>query len=305
MTGSRPIRRLDPVVVDDATARLYWRASLVTLAGNVLLAALKAVVAGMSRSTAIYADAINSISDVAYSVVMLIVLRLSVKPADEGHPHGHRRFEPLVSLGIGAMMALAGIEAGRSAVVALRDPVAMTATGWALAVPVVTASIKVALYLYVRRVGREAGSPALRATAVDHLNDILAAAVVMLGVGATAFGWMIADAVAGLLVAGWILWAAYQVLAEAIKHLAGGAPDRVLNEAIVEAVGAIEGVMEIDQVIVEYVGPYLRADIHIVMDGHTTLQYVHLTSHRVREAVEAFDQVGHAFVHVEPDERLP
>lgn len=299
------IRHLDRARVPEGTNRVYLRASLLTLAGNVVLAVAKGMVARASGSQAIYADAINSASDVAFSLLMVLVLRLALQPADESHPHGHSRFEPLVSLTIGVMMALAGAEAVRSAVRALIAGPEEIRGIWPLIVPAATMLLKSAMYWQVTRLANQVSSSALRASARDNLSDILTAAVVLVGVGANASGVHLADPIAALGVSAWIFRNAYLVLSESIRHLAGGAAPPELYAQVRQAISAAPGVLSIDQLIVEHVGPQLRVDVHIIMDSQTTLQQVHLTSHAVRDAVEALPGVEHAFVHVEPLERLP
>jgi divalent metal cation (Fe/Co/Zn/Cd) transporter len=97
--------------------RLYKTALIITVSGNVLLATSKALVAWLTGSAAIYADAANSISDVVYSVLMVVGLYMAMQPPDESHPQGHSRFEPLIGLVITVSMAFAGFEAARNAYV--------------------------------------------------------------------------------------------------------------------------------------------------------------------------------------------
>jgi len=284
-------RHLDRARVPEGTERTYLQASLFTLAGNAFLALAKGAVAYLGGSRAIYADAINSVTDVAFSLTMLLVLRLAVQPADDSHPHGHGRFEPLVSLAIGLMMTLAGVEAVRSAIQSLVEG------------PAIISGSR--MYWQVRHLGQLVGSPALRAAARDNLSDILAALVVLVGVGANAFSFAYADPIAALGVSIWIFRNAYQVLSESIGHLVGGAASPELYARVRRAIEGVPGVLAIDQLIIEYVGPKVRVDVHVVMDSHATLQVAHLTSHAVREAVETLPDVDHAFVHTEPLERLP
>lgn len=298
-------RHLDRTRVPEGTERTYLQASLFTLAGNAFLALAKGAVAYLGGSRAIYADAINSVTDVAFSLTMLLVLRLAVQPADDSHPHGHGRFEPLVSLAIGLMMTLAGVEAVRSAIQSLVKGPAIISGSLSLAMPVVTMAVKVGMYWQVRHLGQLVGSPALRAAARDNLSDILAALVVLVGVGANAFSFAYADPIAALGVSIWIFRNAYQVLSESIGHLVGGAASPELYARVRRAIEGVPGVLAIDQLIIEYVGPKVRVDVHVVMDSHATLQVAHLTSHAVREAVETLPDVDHAFVHTEPLERLP
>ena len=91
--------------------RLFKIALIITIAGNVLLAVLKGLAAYFSGSVALYADAANSISDVLYSIMMVIGLWMALRPPDIGHPQGHSRFEPLVGLMVSFSMAFAGYEA--------------------------------------------------------------------------------------------------------------------------------------------------------------------------------------------------
>ena len=89
------VRRERP---DPQRQRFYRQAVLIAIAGNVLLAATKGAVAYLSGSSAVLSDAANSLSDVLYSLLMAVGLYLAQQPPDEGHPQGHGRFEPLVSL---------------------------------------------------------------------------------------------------------------------------------------------------------------------------------------------------------------
>ena len=58
--------------------------------------------------------------------------------------------------------------------------------------------------------------------------------------------------------------------------------------------------MDVHQVIAEYVGPQLRVDMHIDVDGSLPLDRAHAIADRVQEIVEALPEVDLAFVHVEP-----
>lgn len=293
-------RRIDRHGVSREIARLYRRAGYIALSGNLALAVGKGLVAWISHSSAIYADAANSGSDVAYSLLMMIGLMLAVQPADDGHPHGHQRIEPLVSLVIGLMMALAGFEAARSGVATWRQGPRPILSNWALAIPIITIGIKLGMYYIVLRLGRSTGSSAILATARDNLSDVLTSAVALLGVGASRLALPLADPIAALIVSLWIFRNAFEVLREATRQLIGGSPSHELDEAILQAVSGISGVQGIEQLITQFVGPKLWIDIHILADGAQSLAQAHLLSHAVRAAIEALPEVDHAFVHVEP-----
>jgi cation diffusion facilitator family transporter len=253
----------------------------------------------MSGSSAILADAFNSVGDVVYSFLMAVGLMLSLKPADAGHPHGHRRIEALVSIFIGLGMSVAGIAAIRTGVTRLQTgPLAITNI-FAYLAPVLVLGVKGVMYTMVVRLGRTANSPALLASARDNINDVITSAVALVSIFASRF-LTAADPIGALLVSLWIFRGVYQVIREAVGHVTGKAGSPELTQRIIETAASIPGVRDVHQVIVEHVGPQVRADIHINMDGTLPLVQVHAISDAVREAVEKLDGVEHAFIHVEP-----
>ncbi len=294
------IRQIDVARVDPAVRRIYNKAIFVALLGNAALLGLKAYAARVSGSSALYSDTANSASDLAYSLLMMLGLWLSLRPPDRSHPHGHERIESLVTVAIGAFMGIAGYEALRSALaawqVSSRDSFAI----WVVAVPLVAALVKAGMYVVVKRLGRAVQSPAILASAADHLSDIATSAVVLVGLAGALLNLSWADAVAGLLVAGWILYQASRVVMDGVGQLIGHGGSAEQERAIVDAILSVDGVVGVDKVVIEYVGPGLRVDIHVYVDGSMSVRDAHAISHAVREAVQALDKVDHAFVHVEP-----
>jgi cation diffusion facilitator family transporter len=300
---ARVIQLVDTDVIDSAIQRLYSRAGMIAILGNVALLAAKGWVALISGSSAIYADAANSASDVVYSLLAVVGLWLALRPPDADHPHGHRRIEPLVSLVIGAMMTLAGVEAARTGIVTWAAGATPILSLWALAVPVFTVALKGVMFVSVRSLARRASSSALAAAAQDNLSDVITSAMALVGVGLSRLGAPVADPIAALLVSAWIFRAAWGVLCISWEQLTGGAASPELSAAIIQAVLTVPGVLDADRVIVDHVGPEVRADIHIKMAGSTSVLESHHVSHLVRAAVEALPGVDHAFIHVEPIER--
>ncbi|MGD8969260.1 MAG: cation diffusion facilitator family transporter [Anaerolineae bacterium] len=288
---------------DRLRQRLYRRAILIALVGNVLLTAAKGAVAWISGSSALLSDAANSLSDTLYSLLMAVGLYVAQQPADEGHPQGHSRFEPVVSLLISIAMAGAGFTAIREGVRRFIAGAAAIAPGWPTVVLLFSASVKVVMYVLVKDVGQEAGSPAIRATARDNLADVLTSLAALLGVLGSRFVHPLLDPVAGVLVALWIFRAMWEILHENLGYLTGrGAPPGVTAD-IVEAASSVPGVLDVHQVIADHVGPNLRVDMHIDVDGEMTLRQAHDIADQVEAKVEALSTVGRAFVHVEPEDQ--
>ena len=73
-------------------------------------------------------------------------------------------------------------------------------------------------------------------------------------------------------------------------------------ERIYSAASRVEGVNGVHRVIADYVGPQVRAELHIEVEGDISFRQAHRISNAVRDAVEALDEVDLAFVHLEPVE---
>ena len=68
-----------------------------SIVGNTCLAIIKGIAGYFGNSYALTADAIESTTDIFASFLVLFGLKYSSKPADENHPYGHGKAEPLVT----------------------------------------------------------------------------------------------------------------------------------------------------------------------------------------------------------------
>ncbi len=285
---------------DPHRQRLYRQAILIAIAGNALLATTKGVVAWLSGSSAVLSDAANSLSDTLYSLLMAVGLYLAQQPADESHPQGHSRFEPLVGLLIAIAMGAAGFTALCGGVLRFRSGAAAIEPGWPTAVLVSSALLKVVMCLLVGRIGRLAHSPAIRASARDNLADVLTSTAALAGVLGSRFVYPPLDPAAGVVVSLWIFRAAWEILYENLGYLTGrGAPPELVAQIVVVA-SSVPGILGVHQVIADHVGPQLRVDIHVDVDGEMTLRQAHAITDRVQAQVEALPAVDLVFIHAEP-----
>ena len=76
------------------------RASWLSIGGNAALAVIKGITGIFGNSYALVADAIESTTDVVSSFLVLLGIRYSARPADENHPYGHGRAEPLITFAV-------------------------------------------------------------------------------------------------------------------------------------------------------------------------------------------------------------
>jgi cation diffusion facilitator family transporter len=282
--------------------KAYRTALIITLAGNILLAVAKGLASYFTGSVALYADAANSISDVIYSLAMVVGLWMAMQPPDISHPQGHSRFEPLVGLVVAVMMAIAGYEALRSSIERFLAGGEVVAIDLPMIVLLASAALKAVMFFIITRLSREVESPSLRATAKDHLSDVLTSIAAFIGILGTHWIGPLLDPIAGFLVAIWIFRAAFDAGKENLAYLTGAGADEELRHKIIEVAKNVPGVENVHHMMSDYVGPKLVVDMHINLPGDKTLDEVHEINDRVIEALESMPEVDRAYIHVEPED---
>ena len=279
----------------------YRLALAITLGGNLLLAAGKAAAAYFSGSVAVFADAANSASDVLYSLLMVLGLWMAQRPPDLSHPQGHARFEPLVGLVVAASMAYAGFEAARQSILRLISGGVAIPIGLPLIVLLSSAGIKFGMFLAIRSLAEQVGSPALRITARDNLSDVLTSTAALVGVVGSNYLSPLLDPAAGILVALWIFRLVFSAGRENLGYLTGAGASAELRERIAALAASVPGVSEVHHTMAEYVGPKLVIDMHINVDGSLPLERAHEIAEKVAARVGELPDVDRVYVHVEPN----
>jgi len=281
--------------------RSFRKALTITLAGNLVLAAGKAYASYLTGSVALYADAANSVSDVLYSLLMILGLWLAMQPPDISHPQGHSRFEPLVGLAIAGSMTLAGYEAGRTAIERFINGGAAIDPGLPTIVLILSAAVKVGMFFAIRRIARKLRNATLETVAKDNFNDVLSSGGVFLGALGSSLINPLLDPIAGGLVALLIFKSAFEAAKENLSFLTGAGASEEMRQQIIETASAVPGVQNVHHVMTEHVGPKLVVDLHINVDGSLPLIESHTINDDVIEAVESLPDVDRAYVHLEPD----
>lgn len=282
--------------------RLFKIALAITIAGNVVLAVSKGLAAYYSGSVALYSDAANSISDVFYSIMLVIGLWMTLRPPDLSHPQGHSRFEPVVGLFVSFSMAFAGYEAGRASIMRFLEGGLAVEPGLPTAVLIFSAAVKVGMFYFIRNIARKVSSPTLKTTAQDNLNDVFTSLAAFTGALGSSLIHPFMDPIAGVLVSLWIFRAAYRAAREHFNFLTGGGASEELRLKITDAAQSVPGVLGVHHLMADYSGPRLVVDLHINVHGDTRLRDTHVITDQVIEKLEALPEIDRVYVHVEPED---
>ena len=279
------------------------RVGVIILVVNLTLVVAKAGAWYLTGSLAVGSEAVNSLADSVYSVVILAGLYLTTQPPDFEHPHGHERIEPFVSLVIALGVFAAGIAVLWQAVSSvLSGQYGGFAGPVGLAVLGASAGMKFWLYRYCQRMSREYRSPALSATALDNRNDVLTAGAALVGVAGASMGAPILDPIAAAVVSLGILYTGYEIVRDNVNYLVGAAPPEDLRAEILRRAFEHPDVRGAHDVVAHYVGPEIDVSLHVEVEGDMTLLEAHDIETDVIESIRSLPQVDDVFVHVDPKE---
>ncbi len=219
---------------------------VVTLALNVIVAVCKIIIGIWSGVLSVSADGVHSLVDASSNVIALLAHRIATRPPDEDHPYGHRRFETVAALGIGAFLLLTAFELISVALDRLHQgggaPVIAPVT---FAVMIATLGVNLFVTTYELRAALRLGSLLLTADAAHTRSDVFVTVSVLISmVCVVLFRWAWADIVTTVVIVGFILHAAWEVLSSTGRVLVDTAPyppDQL--SAWVEALPSVEHVI--------------------------------------------------------------
>ena len=276
------------------------RATLIGILANAFLFVIKFTAGMLSGSLALISDALNSFSDTIYSIAIFIAVRLSNKNADEDHPFGHHRAEPVAGLIIAILAGIIGFEIVKEGIFGLMNPQQMEFTSLGVVVLLVSMGLKTGMWIYFKKIAKRINSPALQAAAIDSRNDILISFTALFGVVGPLFGIFSFDYYAGILIGLFIIWSGYDIGKENIDYLMGKAPSKEIVDEICKRACSVKGVMGFNDVRAHYVGNYLHVEVHIEVPKDMHTKTSHDIGKAVQKLVEDMPSVDKAFVHIDP-----
>lgn len=276
------------------------KATLFNIVANFVLFIIKLTASLMSGSLALMSDAVNSFSDTVYSVVIFFAVRTSHKSADEDHPFGHHRAEPVAGLLIAMLAGVLGAQIIKTGIDGLMSPQAKVFSMIAVGALIFTMGLKTLMWLYFKTIGKRIRSPALDAASVDCRNDVLVSSIALLGVFAPLFGFPNLDYWAAIAIGLFIIRSGYVIGTENIDYLMGKTPSKeILNEVIKRAC-SVKGVSGIHDVKAHYVGNYIHVQVHIEVKKTLTVTEAHDIGNVVERKIEEMPSVDMAFIHIDP-----
>lgn len=287
----------------DEQASRYRYAMLeawVSVLGNALLFAAKLALGLLANSVSLIADAFHTLGDLVSSAIVMIGSRASRKPADDKHPYGHGRAEPIATLAIAMLLIVVAVEFAHLSYHRLRAPEPVKATWVVVAAMVLSIVAKEWMARFSDHLADLASSDMLRADAWHHRTDAIAAGLVIGAAVGAGLGYPALDGLFGLGVAALIGLVGYGMGRRMISVLMGEAPTGELLRRIEQTALGAPGVLGVHDVSVHEYGPTRHVSLHVQVDSEAPTGQSHGTATAVERRLSEELRVS-AVVHVDPE----
>ncbi len=246
---------------------------------NALLCVFKLIVGIIGNSITIVADAINNLSDAGSSVVTLVGFKLSATPPDKDHPFGHARYEYITSLLVSVTVLFIGILLLKSSIEKCITPEAVSVSVYTYVVLGAAIAMKLVQMLIYLDFSKAISSGALKASAADSRNDVLATVAVLISTividvaGDKISPKVSVDGIMGIAVSAFIIVSSILLVKESISPILGEKPPKELVDKITAKILSYDGVIGVHDLVVHSYGEnhcFVVAHVEVPQDVEIT-----------------------------------
>ena len=282
------------------------RSLRVTFLGMLVNAALAAgkIAAGIiGHSHALVADGVESAADFISSLIVWRGVTVAAAPADEQHPYGHGKAEPLAAAVVATVLIAAAVMIVIGAIRDIVTPHNVPAP-FTLAVLIIVILIKEFLFRFVLKEGTALDSSAVSADAWHHRSDAITSLFALVGISVALWGgkgYESADDYAAILAAGVIAFNGWLLFRPAMDELMDIAPSTEFVEKIRAIAEATSEVVRVEKCRVRKSGFEYLVDMHIEVHPEMTVDRAHAVAHAVKDDIQRqVPTVRDVLVHIEP-----
>lgn len=276
----------------------------IILLANLFVAVLKLIVGSIIKSASMTADGFHSLSDGSSNIVGLIGIHFASQPEDEEHPYGHNKYETLAGLVISFMLFFVGGKVILNAIERFKEPIIPEITIASIVVLIFTLIINIVVSVTEYRKGKELNSQILISDSMHTRSDIYISLGVLITLVGIKLGLPpIIDPIVSLVVAGFIIHAAYEIFKENSDVLLDSAA--IDSEEIRDVVMSFEDVKDVHKIRSRGGLNDLNIDLHILVDSKLDIKKSHDLVHDIEDIIkEKFNKNSQVIVHVEPYEEV-
>jgi len=274
---------------------------------NLLLAVSKVIFGFLGRSHALFADGIDSFSDLFSDFLTIMAVKAGGYAPDQEHPYGHGRIETIAAMVLAIILLISGGVIIFNVWRAIIHAHFIKPKIYTLIIAGISILFNEGLFHYITRMGKQINSNALNVSAWHHRGDALSSVVVLLGIGGSILGMHYLDSIAAIIVALIIIKMAVQMIWQSTRELIDTAVDQQTLQKINANIAQVHGVQAVHQLRTRLLGGLIFVEVHVLVDPHISVSEGHFVANKVMEKIQTnIPKVMDVLVHidVENDEQI-
>lgn len=189
----------------------------------ILTAAFLIIIKGIAwwetGSVSMLASITDSMLDLFASFISMLILRFALMPADHNHSFGHGKAESMASLAQSAFISGSAIFLLLQGIQRFYSPQELNNSLVGIGVTIFSIFLTALLVWYQGKVIKHTDSPAIKADRLHYQTDLLMNIAILISLFLSYSGFLWADAIFAVAIAGYILWNAGVMLNNSVQLL--------------------------------------------------------------------------------------
>lgn len=276
-------------------------ASIFGILGNILLMIIKGIVAFLTGSQAMIADAFNSAGDIFSSLMTYIGNKISSKPSDDDHNLGHGKAEYIYSMLISISMILMAMVILKDSFISLINGKTYDFSIWLIVVCIVTIIVKFCLYMYTNKIYKKYNNLLVKANSRDHFNDMIITSVNLISCVLSIYGIYFLDGVVGIIISCWIIYTSIKLFIESYNVLMDMSISAETKSEVYEIIDRHKEIKRVIHFNSTPVGYKYQISFTIYVDGNMSTFDSHDIANKLeKEIIKEIDEIYLVIIHVNP-----
>ena len=276
-------------------------ASIFGISGNILLMIIKGIVALLTGSQAMTADAFNSAGDIFSSLMTYIGNKISSKPSDEDHNLGHGKAEYIYSMLISISMILMAMLVLKDSFISLVKGKTYDFSVWLIVVCLTTIIVKLLLFIYTNKLYKKYNNLLVKANSKDHFNDMIITSVNLISCLLSLKGIYFLDGIVGIIISLWIMYTSIKLFIESYNVLMDKSISIETKNEVYEIIDRHKDVKKVIHFNSTPVGYKYQISFTIYVDGNMSTFDSHDIANKLeKEIIKEIEEIYLVIIHVNP-----
>ena len=283
--------------------KITKRVGVLGFLANAVLFLMKMISGIIFQSQSMIADGFNSIGDVFASLMTFIGNKIASTESDDDHNFGHGKAEYIFSMFISMSILVIAVKLLYDSVFSLINGNKVIFSTYLLIVSILTIIIKLALYLYTKKMYKKENNILIKSSMLDHRNDMFLTTGVLVSIIFSSFGIYFVDSIVGILISVWFLMSGVKLFKESYNVLMDISLPLETKNKIVKMIFKHKDVIKVSDVNSVSIGYKFVIILTITVDGNLpTFKSHEIASVVEQEIKDNFDNIKDVFIHIHPVE---